>query len=398
MTGSRRSSAIWLIAVSDIVAIGAAQVFDPGPLIVVLVIMTIVGSFSLVGALLTTRLPKNPISWILFIGGTVIGWAIVGVTYATYSGTTCGECLPGTVAVAVLASLAIIPVIGAVGIFVPLLFPDGHLLSPRWRPVAWFALASICLLTVVLGVTPGQMSSGAEVPNPIGIDGFAGTSSPIGIIAIGATLASLLLALASVVLRYRQGDVVHRQQLRWFGYAALLMVVFIPLGTSDIGPMADSGWIVTLAGLALLPLATGVAILRYRLYDIDRIISRTIGWALVSGVLVVTSAGVVIALQAALSGFTQGETLAVAASTLVAFALFQPIRRRVQRTVDSRFDRTRYDAERVVAAFSEQLRHELDLETLAGEVDRVASETVRPTTATVWMRPSSRGSARQPMP
>jgi len=148
---------------------------------------------------------------------------------------------------------------------------------------------------------------------------------------------------------------------------------------------SDFFLLVGLLALLALPVAIGVAILRYRLYDIDRIISRTIGWTLVSGLLVTAFAIVVVGLQATLAGVTQGDTLAVAASTLVAFALFQPVRRTVQRTVDRRFDRARYDAQRTADAFAERLRTEVDLDVLAAELERTVAGTVRPTAASLWL-------------
>jgi DNA integrity scanning protein DisA with diadenylate cyclase activity len=155
-----------------------------------------------------------------------------------------------------------------------------------------------------------------------------------------------------------------------------------------------------LDGIALLlvPVAIGISILRYRLYEIDRLISRTIGWALVTGVLVSVFAGGVLALQAILAGFTQGQTLAVAASTLMAFALFQPVRRRVQRAVDHRFDRERYDGERTAAAFADRLRDQVNLAELETDVIQTVASALRPTSTSVWLRTSSRDSAKPTTP
>jgi uncharacterized oligopeptide transporter (OPT) family protein len=143
-----------------------------------------------------------------------------------------------------------------------------------------------------------------------------------------------------------------------------------------------------LMSFALLPVAIGIAVLRYRLYEIDRIISRTLSWTVVTGVLVTVFVGVVVALQGLLAGFTQGQTLAVAGSTIVVFALFQPLRRRIQQEIDRRFDRSRYDADRVVAGLGVRLSHVVDLDALLGEIGSVAGETVRPTSSAVWLRRS----------
>ena len=189
-----------------------------------------------------------------------------------------------------------------------------------------------------------------------------------------------------MVVRYRRGDEVERHQLKWLiGVAGVAAVAFPIAFIVPFSVVADAAFYAGLLALLALPLAIGIAILRYRLYDIDRIISRTIGWSLVSGLLVAAFAILVVGLQAALTDVTQGETLAVAASTLVAFALFQPVRRTVQRAVDRRFDRGRYDAQLTVDAFAERLRDEVDLETLAAELERTVVGTMRPSTASLWL-------------
>jgi len=384
MTGPH-AVAVWLVAASGFLAIILAQLLNPADLAFVLVLEAVIGPFSVVGALLVTRLRRNPIGWILLAGGTLIAWAVAGVSYATLSGDTCG-CLPGTVPIALAANVLIVPVIGGIGVFVPLLFPDGHLPSPRWRLVAWFAIVAIGLLTVVVALTPGEMSSGAMVPNPIGIDGFDGTDGAFGLLAYGPLIVALGLAFASVVWRFRHSRDVERQQLRWFGGAAFMMVALVSLGASPIGPMPDAGWIVMLAGLALLPIGTGVAILRYRLYDLDRLVSRTIAYGLVTGALLVVYLAVNLALTTLLSSIATTDSLAVAASTLVVAALFTPIRQRVKQVVDRRFDRARYDAEGMTIAFSDRLRNEVDIAAVSRDLDTTIRTAIAPTTLTLWIR------------
>ncbi len=383
----------WGIAGSAVLALGLAEAFNPAPWTFLLALILILGSFAFVGALLLTRLPNNPIGWILWASGICIGWAIAGVAFTTYSGDTCGGCLPGTVVIAFAANIALIPLIGAIAIFVPLLFPDGVLPSPAWRPLRWFAGAAILASTVVVALTPGEMSSGGNIVNPIGIDGFEGLSSPIGTASILALVTSVVLSFASVAWRFRHAGHAQRQQLRWFTYGALLMMICIVAGESGIGPLAEAGWIVMLGGLALMPIAIGIAVLRYRLYEIDRIVSRTIGYGLVTGVLVIVFASAVIAFEAVLAGLTAtaGETLAVAASTLLAFALFAPLRRRVQRAVDRRFDRARFDAERTSAAFSERLRDEVDIAIVIADLDGTVRDALKPAMVGLWLRGSDRG-------
>src|SRR5439155_23219154 len=185
-------------------------------------------------------------------------------------------------------------------------------------------------------------------------------------------------------IRYRSGDVTLRQQLRWFIAAVLLAAVPLPIGI--VPGVGGPQWFVLAAvGLLLVPISVGIAVTRYRLYEIDRLISRSIGWALVTGVLVAVFAGTVVGLQAIFASITRGETLAVAASTLVAFALFQPLRRRVQAAVDRRFDRARYDAQRTADAFAERLRDEVELAVITIELERTVQAAMRPSGATLWL-------------
>jgi hypothetical protein len=190
--------------------------------------------------------------------------------------------------------------------------------------------------------------------------------------------------------RYRAAGQVERLQLRWFFSSVVLTALALSLVAAGVAVDDAALGELPLVAFALagtmVPIAIGIAILRHHLYDLDRIISRTIGWTVVSGALVGLFGVAVVGLQAVLTGITQGQTLAVAASTLLAFALFQPIRRRVQTTVDRRFDRARYDAEQIVTVFSDRLRHQLDLQALGSEVGRVASASVRPQSVALWLR------------
>ena len=244
---------------------------------------------------------------------------------------------------------------------------------------------------------------GSDVVNPFGVDWWPAVLQPFADAIPLAVLGNLLLGVAAVITRYRRGDPIVRLQIRWF----LTAVALIPLSLVGLlievalrsatggGPDAPNGLIfpvVNYAAIFALPIAIGIAVTRYRLYEVDRLISRTIGWALVTGVLVVVFVGTVVGLQAILDQVIQGETLAVAASTLLAFALFQPVRRRVQALVDRRFDRARYDGDRTAAAFAERLREQVDLAGLEADIAGVVDGALRPTTVGVWIRrPSHRG-------
>ena len=209
-----------------------------------------------------------------------------------------------------------------------------------------------------------------------------------------ALLGLIGLGLAGQVVRYRRGTEIERLQVRWLAAAvSVVLVGFIGLFLEQMirptsGPLASA--VIAYAGILAMPIAIGIAVLRYRLYELDRLISRTIGWALVTGILVAVFALLVVALQAALTPVTDESTLAVAASTLVAFALFQPLRRRVQRAVDRRFDRARYDGQRTTAVFADRVRNEVDLWTLRDALVGTAAGAVRPSGAGLWLRTRSR--------
>jgi hypothetical protein len=280
--------------------------------------------------------------------------------------------------------------------WIPLLFPTGSLPGPRWRvPVIVLAvLSGIGLTTLVLQPSSHVTSGGAVGPTPI-LDLFVDAIQ-------FELLALILLAIAALVTRYRRGDRVERLQIRWLGAAAALCgtglvatVLQAAIRTGD-GPLVML--LVFIAGILAMPIAIGIAVTQYRLYEIDRLISRTIGWALVTGMLVAVFTGGVIALQSALSGFTQGQTLAVAASTLVAFALFQPLRRRVQHGVDRRFDRARYDGERTASAFAARMRDQIDLAGVEADISETVGSALRPASTGVWIRATSRESSNLTTP
>jgi hypothetical protein len=248
-----------------------------------------------------------------------------------------------------------------------------------------------------MAVRPGRPAAESAHTNPFGIDGWPTFLQPF-IDALPLELGVLLvLAAAALIARYRRGDRIERLQIRWLVSAVAVCVLGFALtgvayGLRGFGsPIMMSTTLVAYAGILLMPVAIGIAVLRYRLYEIDRIISRTIGWAIVTGVLLAVFAGTVVGLQAILSNITQGETLAVAASTLVAFVLFQPLRRRVQSVVDRRFNRERYDAERTATDFADHLRDQVELATLGADIAGVVDRALRPRAVGLWIRPSGRG-------
>jgi hypothetical protein len=343
-----------------------------------------------VGLLLASRRGGGRMGAILLAAGVIL--AAVAFGFAVGGSLALGDPLDpvanalfliGPVSYAFGFSL-ILPVVA-------LVFPDGRVPSARWRWPSGLALGALATAAILVIVKPGGIEGSASTMNPFGIAilpawlvGLAGPLNVIGILLVS------VLGPAAVVTRYRRGSGLERQQLRWFVAAVLLAA--IPLTISIVG--GGVGWFaLAFPGVILVPVAVWIAVTRYRLYDIDRLISRGLSWAFLSGLLVAVYAGAVLLLQSVLSGATQGETLAVAGSTLLAAALFQPLRRRIQTTVDHRFNRARYDAERTAIDFAERLRDEVDVDHLRIALATTAAGVVHPTGAGVWLRPAlgSRG-------
>ena len=340
--------------------------------------------FASVGALIALRQPRNAVGWLLLVVAIAFaavnageGWVEVGN--------------PGGVAVAGPASWGT-NVWFALGIVVlPLLFPDGRLVSPRWRVVLWLAVLDVVLSVSSAMIKPGplelQQSSGIE--NPLGVEGGLYKTLAAVEVPIGAVV--LILAGASVVVRFRRSRGLERQQLKWFALVgvstAACLAVAILFGTiladHRYNAIAVTGWLTGLALLGIgLPLATGFAIFRHRLYDVDVVIRRT----LVYGALTATLGGLYLGLVLLIGLAVGRSNLAIAISTLAVAALVRPARARIQAAVDQRFYRRRYDAVRTLEAFGARLRDELDLETLSADLRGVVRDTVQPAHVSVWLR------------
>jgi len=273
-------------------------------------------------------------------------------------------------------------------VFTPLLYPSGHLPSPRWRIVAVVALVAITIGAIQTATTPGPLGNFGNVDNPVALpQPFSDIVQALGSASLLLAPPIITLVLVNLVLRFRRSVGVERQQIKWFlAVASVAAIAIVASIVTVTGPISDTGWLVGLVAIGCLPLAVGIAILRYRLYEIDRVVSRTISYAVITAVLVVVFGGFNLVLEAALATLTQASTLAVAGSTLIVFALFQPLRRRVQAVVDRRFDRERYEGDRIARAFAERLRDEVDPERLRDEIDRVLAQTMAPAGTAIWLR------------
>ncbi|MFI5040886.1 MAG: hypothetical protein ACHQNA_03385 [Acidimicrobiales bacterium] len=338
-----------------------------------------VAAFSSMGALLIRRVPANPVGALLLATGTA---QTVGLGLLIYGGIggSATPPLPGAAIVAAFGDVWYIApfVIALVG--VPLLFPDGRLPSRRFRWVVIATGAGI-IATAVAALVP--LIPGLTDTDPI--------VSLLVVFSVGAIVFGIGGAGFAVSVRFRRGDPVQRQQLKWLlavaGVAALAFPAALILGSSEAW-LALAAWAIGFLAYLAMPIAIGIAILRYRLYEIDRIISRTISYGIVTITLVVVFAGVILLFETLLAPLTGRNTVAVAGSTLVVAGLFQPLRRRVQVGVDRRFNRARYHAERTVTAFAAQLRDEVDLESLGASVLEVVAQTVAPATVGLWIRTS----------
>jgi hypothetical protein len=287
-----------------------------------------------------------------------------------------------------------------------LLFPTGRLPSRRWRPVAWASVASVAAGCAVLAVTPRPMAGLPGQPrNPLGIAPAAATLDRIQALLNVCLALLVLVCAASVVVRFRQAGGMERQQLKWlaFGAGQLALLLGSGLGLSRMWERVPQGIsdLVFAVSFAVIPVAIGIAILRYRLYEIDRLIHRTLVYGLLTALLGAVYAGLVLGLGQLFGRVgAQPRSWVVAGATLAVAALFQPARRRIQQAVDRRFNRRRYDAARTVEQFAARLRDQVDLDALSAELLAVVDQTMQPTQASLWLRPSTDKTAkpRQPPP
>jgi hypothetical protein len=360
-------------------------------------------AFMAVGAVIVAHRPGNAVGWIFSAIGLLTATGVLATEYAAYISRT----RPGSPPLVVLAAWYTawwwFPTLVLVLVFTPLMFPTGRLLSTRWRPVAAVAALGTMAIITLSALQPTLQNEDHPFRNPIGL---AGVPDPeegaLAVVLFGLLLLCSAAAVISVVLRFRRARGVERQQLKWFTYAAALASLF--LAVTDLLP--PSGVVDLLYGfvVALVPVAAGVAVLRYRLYDIDRLINRTLVYGALTALLGAVYAAAVLVLGQ-LSGEVGGNPpgWAVAGATLAVAALFQPARRRTQAVVDRRFNRRKHDAAETIQAFSTRLRDQIDLDTLAAELLAVVDQTMEPTRVSLWLRPSApgptaaaRGEARPP--
>jgi hypothetical protein len=379
-TAVRLAWGLWGLAVG-LVAAGFAV--NPGLVVRawegVLAVLSL--AFLTVGAYLAGRRPANPVGWLLLGWGVVMAFGCLAGAYVDRGLVRDPGSVPGPDWVAWAEGVVWHPAFGLLA-FLLLLFPHGRLPSPRWRPFAWLTVAVYLSLSLSAALSPKAVHlyyPQASPPVRLPVAGLADTAFDW---LLGGQILVLATALLSLVVRLRRATGEERQQVKWFVYTVVVVVVVFVTTTLIL----SGGYLFPLFGL--IPVSVAVAVFKYRLYEIDRLINRTLVYGLLSALLVGVYAALVFLLGRLLDPAGGRSELAVAASTLAVAALFQPARRRVQQLVDRRFNRGRYDAVRTVERFSARLRDEIDLDALNTELLAVVDQTMQPTRASLWLRSS----------
>jgi hypothetical protein len=358
------------------------------------------GAFAVVGALLVVKRPTNLIGWIMAAIALMVSIFNAGGAYATYVMLTRGQ--PDALAVvgAWTANCYWFVMLALALFYLPMLFPDGHLPSRRWLPVAvlaGIAASGFVLPRAFMDTLPLNEAPGYRIDNPIGIEGLGSVENlPLfGVLLNVLLVVAFVGAAASVVVRFRSSRGVERLQMKWFVYVTVVLVGGSIL-TSVIGVATGLRWlelfsfVLSMVALVGLPIAVGIAIFRYRLYEIDVVINRTLVYGPLTALLVLFYLAGVVSLQYVFRALTGQESqIAIVASTLLIAALFTPLRRRIQSFIDRRFYRRKYDARKTLEAFSAKLREETNLEALNSELVRVVRETMQPAHVSVWLRPDT---------
>src|SRR5215216_2012268 len=362
--------------------------------------------FPLVGALIASRRPDNAIGWICL--GVGFLWMLIGMTdvYGVYGVAQPGS-VPFPVVVAGINNWLWVPAVGLLGTYLLLLFPDGKLPSRRWRPLVWLSGAVLVLASVGVMLSPGPLQGLGGVRNPFGLERQQWLTSA-GYAVLPLLPLCMLVSALSLVLRFRRSRGEEREQIKWIAFAASVVVILylIAMVESLLSPAetwfarSSPAWLSLLQSAALLsltavPIAVGIAVLRYRLYEIDILINRALVYGSLTATLALAYVGGVVVLQAmvrAISG--QESSLAVVASTLAIAALFGPLRRGVQELVDRRFYRRKYDAAKTLEAFTARLREETDLNALTDEVTSVVRGTMQSAHVSLWLRPDPEPEAK----
>src|SRR5215217_7633708 len=361
-------------------------------------------SFSIIGAIIASRLPANPVGWLFCAAACTIAVECLSAEYAIYALVARLNSLPAGEALAWLAFWAWIPSIGCIVLSL-LLFPNGRLPSSSWRWLAWLSVLLTMAGAVWVALSPGAIGNLGSIHNPLGIEGLPSGYKPV------QTIMSALLFVAAVStlgLRLLRTRGIERQQIKWPAFVAVMAaggsILYDTAISEAIGLrwLEWAGYAVVVVALVGFPISIGIAIVRYRLYEIDTLINRTLVYGSLTAILVAIYFGAVVLLQRLFVALTgEKSTLAVVVSTLVIAALFNPLRRRIQGFIDRRFYRSKYDARKTLENFSAKLRDETDLDALSGDLVGAVRETMQPAHVSLWLRPDAtskdgRGSEEPP--
>jgi hypothetical protein len=354
--------------------------------------------FSTVGVVIASRIPPdNPIGWLFCIVGLLFAVTHFSAEYAIYTLLAApGPLLPAGEAAAWLESWLWVLQLGSI-VFVVLLFPDGRLPSRSWRWFAWLSVLSVLIGAVLGAVSPGPIIALGPIHNPLGIESLPNAHKPLQMLMV----VLVVIAAGSLLIRWIYARGVERQQIKWFSYAIALLAsgAILQYAISEPLDQVLLGWVgrtLVQAGLAGIPISMGIAITRYRLYEIDIVINRTLVYGPLTATLVALYFGAVVLLQRLFVALTgERSTLAVVASTLLIAALFNPLRRRIQGFIDRRFYRRKYDAARTLTTFNARLRDETELDDLSRAVVGVVRQTMQPAHVSLWLRPDTPPSGEQ---
>jgi hypothetical protein len=345
--------------------------------------------YSTVGAIVASRLPASPIGWLFCAIGLIFGVSHFSAEYAAYALLAPSGSLPAGEAFSWLTSWVWVNGLALI-VFLDLLFPNGRLPSARWRWFARFTAIVLLPAAILAALSPGLILSSA-LQNPLGIEGLPNASKEIE----AFMYALVAVAATSMLSRLRQAGSIERQQIKWFAYATAVAISGVIL-KNTLYPVVGVKWVwwvglvLTAVGVVSSPVAMGIAIFRYRLYQIDLIINRTLVYGSLTVVLSAVYLSGIVLLQYTFRTLTGEESqFAVVASTLMIAALFIPLRRRIQSFIDRRFYRSKYDARKTLEAFSTTLRNETDLNALSADLVRVVRETMQPAHASLWLRPET---------
>jgi hypothetical protein len=396
-----------LCAASIVLEVAARSVQPPpswgtgGDSAVLIVVLPFL-AFPLVGTLIASKRPKNPIGWICLAVGIIWMIMLISSSYGVYGLLARPGSVPFPAAIGSLGVWMWVPAVGLLGTYLILLFPDGRLPSKRWRPLAWLSGVAIVLVSAGSALSPGPMDGLPGIPNPFGLEKYPWVADAT--LSLTLLLPLCILASAvSLVLRFLRSRGEEREQIKWLAFAALILGLgfsfyvipgnILPDEAGGVDPLWENLLedAVTLS-FAGVPVAVGIAILRYRLYEIDLLINRTLVYGSLTAMLAVVYFGGVATTQAifrALTGQEEQPQLAIVVSTLMIAALFNPLRRRIQSFIDRRFYRRKYDAAKTLESFSAKLRDETDLDALSDELVGVVRETMQPAHVSLWLRPDA---------